>query len=354
MSIESTQRDLAGHQQQIARLQQEKSREAAYAADADRKASAAQDAALRSSSSSTRQSKMREVHRHQEDAVKHRKKVAEYESKIAAEQKRLNDAYRRLTSEQASVSRKQIDEQKKAAREQERQMRTMSGAIAGHSRFNKRMQSVVDRFELLPERITVLFLASNPRDQQPLLLDEEVRLISEMIRKSEHRDAVRLESRWALRPFDLIQALNETKPRVVHFSGHGSDQGEIVLQDDTGRTKLVRKDAIVQTMATAADDIQLVFFNACYSRAQAEAVVEHVPAAIGMNTSIGDTAARAFASQFYSAIGFGLSVQKAFDQAKAVLMLEGIPEESTPELFTSPNVDPAELVLVRSSNNYST
>lgn len=43
---------------------------------------------------------------------------------------------------------------------------------------------------------------------------------------------------------------------------------------------------------------------------------------IGMNTSIGDDAARVFAAQFYSSIGFGLSIQKAFDQAKAALMLE--------------------------------
>ena len=52
------------------------------------------------------------------------------------------------------------------------------------------------------------------------------------------------------------------------------------------------------------------------------AVVEHVEAAIGMNDSIGDEAA-CIRGQFYSAIGFGLSLEKAFNQGKAALMLEG-------------------------------
>ena len=70
-----------------------------------------------------------------------------------------------------------------------------------------------------------------------------------------------------------------------------------------------------------------------------------------MKTSIGDEAARIFASQFYSSIGFGLSVKKAFDQAKSLLMMEGIPEEDTPELFTQGSVDAEELIIVNPSPN---
>jgi len=134
---------------------------------------------------------------------------------------------------------------------------------------------------------------------------------------------------------------------VIHFSGHGSDQSEIVFQDQSGQAKLVSKEAIVQTMAAASSDIQLVFFNTCYSREQAESVVCHVPAAIGMNTSIGDDAARVFAAQFYSAIGFGLSVKRAFEQGKAALMLEGIPEDKIPELYGGAGVDIDSLILVK-------
>jgi hypothetical protein len=99
-------------------------------------------------------------------------------------------------------------------------------------------------------------------------------------------------------------------------------------------------------MMASSEAIRLVFFNTCYSRNQAEAVAEHVEATIGMNTRIGDEAALTFSSQFYSAIGFGLSVDHAFEQAKALLMLEGIAEEDTPELFIHNGLSAKDLIIV--------
>ena len=80
---------------------------------------------------------------------------------------------------------------------------------------------------------------------------------------------------------------------------------------------------------------------------QAAACTQHVDAAIGMNRSIGDTAARVFSSQFYSAIGFGKSVPVAFEQARNALMLEGIPESSTPVLYLREGVEADDLILVK-------
>ena len=96
-----------------------------------------------------------------------------------------------------------------------------------------------------------------------------------------------------------------------------------------------------------ADNIRLVVFNACFTPAQAEAVTQHVEAAIGMQDAIGDEAARLFAAQFYSAIGFGRSLAEAFGQAVARLQLEGMGEETTPQLFVREGVDPHTMILVR-------
>ena len=74
---------------------------------------------------------------------------------------------------------------------------------------------------------------------------------------------------------------------------------------------------------------------------------DHVDVAIGMNTSIGDEAALVFASQFYSSIGFGKSIKTAIDQAKAALMLEGIPEKTTPELYVRDSLKAEDLMLVK-------
>src|SRR5699024_9092231 len=153
--------------------------------------------------------------------------------------------------------------------------------------------------------------------------------------------------RWAIRALDVIQAINEGNPTIIHFSGHGSEGDEIVFQDNQGNVKLVSKEAIVQTMMSTSDEIKLAFFNTCFSYGQAQAVVQHVDAAIGMTTTIGDEAARVFAAQFYSAIGFGYSVKKAFEQGKAALMLEGIPEKDTPELYVKDGLNADELIIVK-------
>ena len=135
-------------------------------------------------------------------------------------------------------------------------------------------------------------------------MKKHVLYIAHMIRNAKHRDSVKLESSWAVQTIDLLQALNEFNPTIVHFSGHGSDQDEIVFQSPDGNAILVSKEAIVQTIVASSDNIRLVFFNTCFSKNQAQAVSKHLEATIGMNTSIGDEAARVFSSQFYSSISF--------------------------------------------------
>lgn len=345
-------------QADIAQLQTNKAREAARAAEYEKRASDAQVRASRASSPASAQSYLREAQRHKEQALAGQKKVANIETSIARkqselghDQKSLNQIQRREADETRRVETHRLQEQKRREQEHAASIRTISSTLNQHSTLHRQTLEALEKLTQIPERITVLFMAANPIDQTELRLGEEARSIAETIRKSEHRDAVSLVSCWAVQPLDLLQALNEHKPRIVHFSGHGSDKDELVFQDSNGAAKLVSKEAITQTMAASTGDIKLVVFNTCYSRGQAEAVVQHVPAAIGMKTSIGDSAARVFAAALYSAIGFGLSLKRAFEQAKAALMLEGIPEQDTPELFVAAGVQPEELILVRPSDN---
>ncbi len=200
---------------------------------------------------------------------------------------------------------------------------------------------------LAPSRKVVsVFLTANPVATSRLRLDEEIRAITEKIRLSEHRDAVELISMWATRPDDLLQALNQYHPHIVHFSGHGSPTGEIILVDNVGNHKPVTTRALKALFASLKDNIRIVVLNACYSELQAQAITEVVDCAIGMNAAIGDSAAIVFAASFYGAIGFGRSVQEAFEQGKAALLLEGIDEDKTPELIAKKGIDPSQIFLI--------
>ncbi|HMA35007.1 MAG TPA: CHAT domain-containing protein [Chloroflexia bacterium] len=192
-------------------------------------------------------------------------------------------------------------------------------------------------------KITTLFLAANPtisKEITALALDEEIRAITQKIRLSDGRDVLNVISEWAVRPDDLLQYLNQYKPTIVHFSGHGSSFGEIILVDNNRNPKPVAPQALKALFGTLKDKIELVVLNACYSEIQGRAINEMIDFVIGMKAAIGDEAAIVFASSFYRALGFDRTVQEAFDQAKVAIMLEGISEEDIPALLVRQGADP--------------
>lgn len=300
-------------------------------------------------STSLRNSKLRQIESKEKELVRLYKKVADIEAKIAQKVEQISRNVQNLERVEAQAQRKQDSLEKKRRDEELRHTKQITRETEKQLRLHSEMKKsplVID-LSSLPTKIKVLFFAANPKDQDQLRLNEEIRAITEKIRASEYRDSVELVSRWAVRPTDLLQALNEHKPHIIHFSGHGSDTGQIMFLDANGNTKPVSKTAIVELVNTMIDSIRVVVFNTCFSSDQADAVTQYVDVAIGMNASIGDDAARVFSAQFYSAIGFGRTVKEAFDQARTALMLESIPEEDTPELFIREGIDPNEVILVR-------
>jgi hypothetical protein len=195
------------------------------------------------------------------------------------------------------------------------------------------------------ELVKVLFFAANPIGDT-LRLDDEVRDIEDRIRKSKYRDGLMLISKWSTRTQDLLQSLNENSPHIVHFSGHGSENGDLILLDENSKAKFVKVEGISSLFKSVSKYVKLVVFNNCFSSKMAEVVAAEVGAAIGMNDAIGDDAARIFAAQLYSALGFGLSLQEAFDQAVVSIQLEGIPDDKIPVLFCNEAINAQSFYLV--------
>jgi hypothetical protein len=172
--------------------------------------------------------------------------------------------------------------------------------------------------------IKVLFLAANPSGTSGLALDEEIREIDAKIRGAEHRDHLQLLSHWAVRLDDLSGFLLRHRPEVVHFSGHGAKSGAILLVGGDGQAKAVPPDALAGLFRVLKDNLRVVVLNACYSAAQAKAIVKEIDCAVGMSDSIDDEHAIAFAAEFYQALAFGRSVQEAFDLGVVRLIGEGV------------------------------
>lgn len=195
------------------------------------------------------------------------------------------------------------------------------------------------------ERVRILFLAANPRSTSRLAIDEEAREIDAKIRAADHRDAFELVTQWAVRPDDLLQAFNQYRPNVVHFSGHGSESNGLVLAGDGDAMRPVSPMALGHLFRALKDHIRVVVLNACYSRNLADAITQHIDCVVGMKRAVKDPTAIRFAASFYRALAFGRSVQNAFDQGITSLYLEGNPETDIPDLVTRAGVNPEHVVL---------
>jgi hypothetical protein len=184
------------------------------------------------------------------------------------------------------------------------------------------------------EKITILFLAADPSNETRLRLGEELREIQEKLQLSRQRERFTVQSRFSVRPQDISQAMLDEQPTIVHFSGHGTEYGELCFEDNNGLTKAVSAQALSALFAQFSGQVQGVILNACYAETQAKAIAQHINYVVGMNTSIGDRASVAFSIGFYQALGAGKDIAQAFQFGVTQIMLQGIPEELTPVLIT--------------------
>ncbi len=179
---------------------------------------------------------------------------------------------------------------------------------------------------------TILFLAANPDTTSHLRLDEENRQIEIGLQRAKKREQFDLKQRWAVQVRDVSQALLDFKPQIVHFSGHGSGDNGLALEDETGNVRLVDTQALAKLFKLFTASVECVVLNACYSEVQAEAIVKHIPYVIGMNKEIGDKASIEFAVGFYAALGAGESIEFAYEFGCNAVELAGFPEHLTPVL----------------------
>ncbi|NJN12752.1 MAG: CHAT domain-containing protein [Richelia sp. RM1_1_1] len=181
----------------------------------------------------------------------------------------------------------------------------------------------------------ILILTAIPHG---LRLDKEIREIEEAIRRSIKRDLFEIRIRTAVRPQDIRRAIAEEQPQIVHFCGHGLEDGSLLLEDDGGNNKPVAPEGLALLFELHLDYIECVVLNACYSEKSAMAITQYINYAIGMNQPIEDKAAIVFAQGFYDGLSYKKLTEKdvfqrAFNEAVVAIKLENISQGQIPVLY---------------------
>ncbi len=192
----------------------------------------------------------------------------------------------------------------------------------------------------IKETYTLLILASNPEDQDQLNYGKEYREIRERIKLAPEGYRINIQLRPAVRSRDILDAINETQPDFVHFTGHGS-QKYLAIQNQSGMTVPLEVSTLKSLLNSSHPKIKLMLLSACDSEKIAEELTEVVDICIGMKDSIGDEDAIVFASQFYSSLAFVKSVDLAYKQGITAIRAEGLDDYDSPKLFSANGVDTA-------------
>jgi CHAT domain-containing protein len=168
------------------------------------------------------------------------------------------------------------------------------------------------------KHLSVLYLTADSSRRHRLRVDAEMRRVREAIRGSRYRDNITVNYSPAAGLRTLQDGLNDYRPQIVHFSGHGSTSG---IAMDNGKAKGPAVEALSFSLlakALAATDSlpAVVVLNACNSSGAKNALLKLGIIVVSMKTSISDLAAITFAPRFYAAIASGQSIRSSFAQGK--------------------------------------
>jgi len=304
-----------------------------------------------STSDSMRQMYENAAERADKQAEPLEKKAADLTAKIADRTKKLNAAETNLAREQQSAARRQDQVDAKRRRTEVEHPRKVA-------QISRPVQRHVSEIHQVPrpriEELRVLYLTANPLVDDPstnLRVDAEVAQVQRAVRGALHRDYMNIELRPAATPEDLLDGLNDLRPHVVHFSGHGGG-GAVAMDNSDINSPEARRlsfDQLSRAIRTAGTPPTLLVLNACDTvEGAGELLLHSVPVIVAMASSVLDEAAATFAARFYAGIAAGLTVQKAFDQGVLGVEFVGLSDEGWMiTLLHREGTDPGEVVLVR-------
>lgn len=209
-------------------------------------------------------------------------------------------------------------------------------------------------------KITILFIRASPPDTQTVDTDTELRNLKEAVSKARHGSLFNVEVVFAARVDDLLPALRQYEPHIVHFAGHGSNYGELYFNATNRReSHLLAAEVLdeifgVYTSGIGQESsyrIHLAVLAGCYTEHAAKLLVQHVDCAIGFSGRIGDASlALVYTPGLYQALADGCSVQNAIESAIVSMKGSDDPNVAADAALALPpfvgsHIDPHSLIL---------
>ena len=178
---------------------------------------------------------------------------------------------------------------------------------------------------------TILILACNPREDIQTTI--EIGNIQSAIERSIYAEEFNVVFKIGVRPKDLHEIFNKTKPYIVHFCGHGAGKEGLIFHGNESGEQLFSNKALWKLFNLFGKNTECALLNACNTEIQADVILSHVPYVIGTSGEIPDKAAYWFAVGFYTALGWGKSIEFCFKVGELVIA------SNLPHLDIEPDIE---------------
>lgn len=197
-----------------------------------------------------------------------------------------------------------------------------------------------------PSSIKILFLSANPiGGRNQLAIGKELRMVEDAVLKAPDGRSISLIPELEITTAQLQRVLLEHEPTIVHFSGHGSPSGDVVLASPSGFGANVGVQPLSELFEIFSSSIRCVVLNACYSEIVAKPIAQHIDCVVGMSHEIDDATAIQFSASFYQAIAYHQNVRAAFRLGCNQVGISRLQGADIPQLLVKDSIDPNTLVL---------
>lgn len=172
------------------------------------------------------------------------------------------------------------------------------------------------------EKKRILFIAVNTESKKDLKA-----LDNEMVYIQQHFEDFNLDILRQPNMSDLINKFplerkDEHIYHIVHFSGHGNQEGIYIYDHEKRKSQLITSRAF-RTLFQIPDKPELVIFNTSYSSNLAHTIQDLIPYIISTKTSISQEIALSFFNMFYRKLSKKSTIKEAFQEAIRAIGITG-------------------------------
>jgi len=179
----------------------------------------------------------------------------------------------------------------------------------------------------------ILYSSASPANVDNLQVDFEFKKIKSALNSGALRANFELlPPLMSVTLEDFLREKHLSKPAIIHFSGHGLQDGLMFATSDNV-FQIVPTELLADIFKGTEAYVKIVILNACYSSAQAKVISNNGIWVLGMNIPVTDQAALFLSEKFYSFLSDGQKEDEAFKNIKILMELDHPSEAKTLEIW---------------------